>query len=100
MIAKGELLAIRSEFSIEHVYSLSEYHKAEAKRSVEVDHFDGATFILIACVYRNCRHNPVECYHWLFRAIFGRTTYFRTGKDVHVHVLTALETIINIAQEA
>lgn len=98
MINKQELELIREEFSVQHIYSLNELKRASEKEA-EIGHYDGVCFLLIAIVNNVCQQDPFKKVNWLIMVIFsgGKKSVFLTAKDAHVHVMVALDTLINVA---
>jgi hypothetical protein len=97
LITKDKLVVIRNTFSVHHMYSVA-IEKPHPK--VEIGHFDGVIFILndATCVAYEPEH-PGPALSWLHKAVFGpkKTIEFVCAKDAHVHVMVALETLINVA---
>jgi hypothetical protein len=96
LITKDKLIVIRDTFSVHHMYGV---HEAPHPK-VEIGHFDGAIFVLNdACHDAYDPEHPGSALVWLHTAVFGpkKQIEFICAKDAHVHVMVALETLINVA---
>lgn len=98
MIEKTRLVVIRNTFSVHHMYGTVNAPNSK----VEIGHFDGALYTLnTACMEAFDPEHPGPALKWLTKAVFGGTnsgTEFITAKDAHVHVMVALETLINVSE--
>ncbi len=96
MISRNQLISIRNSFSVDHVYSLAEYKPGH--KDVEIGHFEGATYLLVHKVHEHCDDPKAPKAKWLIDVVFsgGKRHMFLTSKDIHIHVMTALDTIINM----
>lgn len=96
MIDKDKLVVIRDGFSVHHMYGAVEAPHPK----VEIGHFDGVIFILNTATFEAYEPDqPGPALNWLHRAVFGpkKDIEFICAKDAHVHVMVALETLINVA---
>ncbi len=106
MIPKVQLILIRNDFSVQHTYLPLETitkHRGVAlfqpKREMEIGHYDVAVMLLNNLVHEHCEEERARKANWLGNVIFsfGKNANFKTGQEVHIHVLTSLETLINVA---
>lgn len=107
MLTKVQLILIRNGFSAVHIYSPMEGVAKHAgfpllpapKRNMEVGHYEGACSILINLVTEHVKDEPRRKARWLIDVVFsfGKTCHFKTGQEIHIHVMGSLGTMINMA---
>lgn len=101
MIQKTELEAIRGGFSARKVLYAHDATGALAKfAELELDFFTVAAACLIDLCDQHVKTEPKVAAAWLVKAVFPepKRAVFITGKDCHVHVMIALDTLVAIAQ--
>ena len=96
MIEKTKLVMIRNTFSVHHLYTPPQ----KPNPKVEIGHFDGAMSVLVvACIEAHTPDPAQRQVQWLSKAVFGpKGQEFVCAKDAHVHVMVALETLINVSE--
>jgi hypothetical protein len=104
VLTKVELIVIRNEFSVQHMYlpmeAVTNKHVV-LKKPVEFGHYDGVCNMLINLVHENCKETPHRKAVWLLDVIFtfGKKTNFATGQEIHIHVMGSLDTMINMTKQ-
>lgn len=101
MIDKDKLVAIREGFRLNYKGFAMVPH-LEAPPALEIDPYTAAIGCLVTLVFENVADDFHKAKQWLIAVVFnyGKTTVFLTVKDVYIHVMTALDTIIALQRAA